>query len=223
MRISRLHLVLAVALFGLSVASQDAWAKKDKGGDAAASTEELTIEVTGIASFDSVFGKAKSILDELNATTKSINDANANLVQVLALPAGTPVADALADLQKKAEGKIKVALNGTTPKLQASDAVPQNVTDAINACNNMVDAGEKALGSLQKIIADGKALVSEVIGIPPKITAEVKAAGIPLKEIPSVTKKINHNVDVVKTIPDAATNLTNSIQATFESIKSTFK
>ena len=219
MRFSK-FLAVILTLVSMSLFFSTAWAKKST--ESASTEEELTLVDVGLPSFDAIYAKAKTLIESINSARDSVKDANTKLVTVLGLAEGTPLKDALEDLKKKAEGKITVAMNGKTPTLKASDAVPQNVTDGINAVNALATACTKGIDTLTAAMGDAKALGAETIALPPKVPAEIKSAGLKATEVPGVTKKVNSNNKVVAKLPTSMDNLVKSLQDTLNTITSVF-
>jgi hypothetical protein len=211
----RLPKLAAFVLLGMLAFSSTAVAKSDT----------LAIETTGVATFDSVFGKAGSMLTSIVTARTNIDTANKNLTTALGLKDGTPLKDAIADLKTKAAGKIKVAMNGTTPKLEATDAVPDNVKKGIDAVNGLIDATGSATTAMGQVIKDSPALVAEVKAFADvaKVTSDIKAAGItnPI-DLGKILKKVANDVKVISSIPGEAQKLVDSGVETFNTVKGGF-
>jgi len=191
-------------------------------GDAAEESEALTIEETGVASFDDFFGKVGDLMDKLNEATTGINTANANLTAALNLTDGTPLADALADLKAKAEGKIKIAMNGTMPELSVADGTPEDVTAGIAAVNGLVEGMGNAVKALKHVVTEAPKLVTEAKTLPAKVAEEANAGNIKPTEVLKVTKKVKNNVKATAALPGAAKNLTESCTATIKTVADAF-
>jgi hypothetical protein len=215
----RLPKFAALALIGLLAGSfgSTAFAKSD--------SPNLTIETTGVATFDNVFAKAGSMLKSIVDARTNIDTANKNVDTALGLKEGTPLKDALADLKTKAAGKIKVAMNGTTPKLEPTDAVPENVKKGIDAVNGLMDATSSATTSMTQVAKDSPALVTECSAFADvgKVTSEIKAAGIssPL-DLAKILKKVAGDVKVVQSMPGEAKKVVDGGVETFNIVKSAF-
>lgn len=165
MRLSRFFVIAALAALP-SVAFA--------GTKAKAPDPLPTIVLTGISQFDGVFGKAKDIQDKLTAETASLTKARTDVNTALEVATDSPFETALADLVKKAEKKIGVAMEGTMPKLSASSAVPENVQKGIDAVNGLIGAATHAVGTATGLKADATALASECAGFPAQLPSLVK-------------------------------------------------
>lgn len=222
MRIKTLLSALALGLFAVTL-SPSAEAGKKKAAD----TEQtepapMVIEEVGLPTMDTFFGQVKTHCDAVNAARESMDQANAQLVTVLGLPAGTPVADALADLKTKAEGKINVVFEGTRPTLQPADAVPENVQAGIDAVNALVGTLTDVSTTLQGVVAAGPDLVAQAQGLPASVPSEAQAAGVKATEVIGITKKVKGNVAATKALPENAKALLDSATQTVELVKNTF-
>ena len=152
------------ALAGLSLAAPVALA-----GEKAPAAEEKAlpkIEKSGIAEFDTVFMKARAIHDTLDAEDKTLTGARTNVNSVLGVATDAPLATAFADLKTKANGKLKIALKGTVPRLEASDALPDNAQKGLDAANSLVDAAVHAIASGKELEPEAKALAAAVVEFP---------------------------------------------------------
>lgn len=141
--------------------------KKNKGGDT--TTEEaadkdsdgIQILDTGLEDVDSFFAAAKAPIGTLTSTRQGIDKLQLDLNTALGLAEGTPLADAIADLKSKAGDSLTVAMDGTMPKVTASDAAPENVTTAVDALNSGVDEIGKLVGGLAQLPAQIAELIQE--------------------------------------------------------------
>lgn len=204
-RSRRLLATLMVALLALGLSSGDAWAKKNKKGK---KKSEPTVQLTGIAAFDDVFSRVKEIDHRLSSAEQLLATARKDLNDALGLKRDTPLKTGLADLKSKANGKVKVVMKGKQPKLEPSDAVPQNVSNALDAVNRMTDGIVQSLDDLSGIPAEAKSLIAETKSFPDKLKTELKAD--PLSGImkgPKVLKTLKGNATVTAGLPDRSTKV----------------
>ena len=231
-----------IALFslGLTIAARPADAKKkgktsqdteqtassdaSQGSAEESSTDvqSLEIEKTGVASFDEVFDKANGMLTQLQQADSRFTDANTKLNTVLGLPEGTPVADALKDLETKAGDKLQVAMEGTTPAFSVADDAPDNVKQGVDAVKQLLDACTAVEGAVKAVAKDSDALISAASALPGKIPAEMKAGNIKLSELKTIKNSVSNNVEVVKALPGAAEDLGKEAGNTVSLVKTTF-
>ncbi|MDP2309515.1 MAG: hypothetical protein Q8P18_26065 [Pseudomonadota bacterium] len=217
MRIFRLLLVLP--LLGLlgGVPTADAAPKATKG--AAAKEAPLPkIEATGISEFDSVFMKAKTIHETLDVQDKQFVDARAQVAIALGVAADAPLKTAFDDLKAKANGKLKVALKGKMPRLEATDAVPENVQTGIDAVNKLLDAGESMIDTGVQLVPEAQALAEACADFPSRLTT----MGLdPMKLIES-TKKVANNVKATGATPARVDRLVKTSEGVFLDAKAAF-
>lgn len=213
MRIRSLVTVFAAALLAVSINTAEAG---KKGADDGAA--ELVIEDTGVAKVDAFYDKVETMIGKLQSAQADMDSANAKLAEALGLAAGTPVADALADLQAKAEGKIELVLEGTKPTLKAKEGVPENVQSAIDATNAMATSLMAATDTLKSVAADAKPLVTEAADMP----AAIVESSLGLADKAKATKTAASNLKTTKQIPAEADTLAGKCQESLELIKSTF-
>lgn len=220
MRFVRLVLGLSL-LTTLAVHAPEAHAGK-KGAPAGqedAAAKYPKIEMTGVAQFDDVFGKAKTIQDTLDTQKTELVTARTNLNSALGVAADAPVKTALEDLKTKAEGKLKVVMNGTTPKLEAADGVPDNVKAAIDAangmltaCGNTVAAGKDLTGQATELIGAAKDFPNQVGSV---VTGDPIAAAKSLKLVTGNLKAMATTPERIKALGDEAMLIINDVKAVF--------
>jgi hypothetical protein len=228
-------LAMLVSL-GMSDAAEAGKKKKDKGGDTPteemasedggkaapeeAASEALTIEVTGIADIDNVFQKVVDPINNIQTARMKIDGLTANLSTALGLPEGTPFADALADLKTKAEGNIELAMNEQgMPSLKPGDAVPANVTTAVDALNAGIADATEAMKALSELPNQVKEVVAAAQAITPQTLI---SSGVKPLEAPKAVKKMGNNLKVVQKAPDEVKALADSMSGLIGELKGTF-
>lgn len=167
--------------------------KKDKGTEAA-ETEGAGLEIveTGLADVDSFFAAAKAPIDTISNTKNVVNRINTDLATALGLAEGTPLADAMADLKTKAEGKVSVAMDGAMPKLEASDGVPENVSNAVGALNSALAELGQVISGLEALPEQFATLVAEAQKFtdPNTLKGMVSNPLLATKAVPKISKNI---------------------------------
>jgi phage-related protein len=230
----KLFRVTFLAVLAGLIVAPTADAKKDKeGGDESASSEEsggggdeagemetVVIEDTGIAAFDEVFAEVRAIHETLDNAYSQLSEANASIASALGLADGTPLADALADLKGKAEGKIEVAMDGTMPTLKASDAVPENVSSAIEAVNSAVGNISKTVTDLAALPEQVKSLVDKSKAFPSQLNPTlITESGLKPTDLPKVAKKVKNNVAATDKTTDKVTMVTGELTGFVDTVK----
>ena len=225
MKLFRLTLV---AMLASLVLAPTADAKKDKSDDGS-STEasaddggaiELpTIEETGIAAFDDVFSQVREIHETLAKAQTQLAEANDGVATALGLPAGTPLADALAELKEKAAGNLEIAMEGTVPSIKASDAVPSDVTAAIDAVNSAVSEVSTTIDDLSGLPDQVKSLIDQSKALPAQLKDPAIISEIPKTELLSVGKTVKNNVKATAQTPDLVSGVTSELTGFVDTVK----
>jgi hypothetical protein len=173
---------------------------------------------TGIAEFDSVFMKAKAIHDTLDGEDKKLKEAREQISIALGVATDAPLKTALADLNTKAGGKLKVALEGGTPKLQASEAVPENVQKAMDAVNKLIDVSAGAASKGKELYPQAQELAKAAADFPGKLPNLVSDP----MELAKKTKVVTTDVKVTAATPERVDRLVKSVDGTFADVKGAF-
>lgn len=233
----RFWVPFALALAVTFTVSDSAEAKKDKkkkkgdeetteqvetaeGETAEAEPTVLMVEMTGIADVDNVFGKAVAPLQTLQKAGESLDSLNKNLATALALPEGTPFADALSDLTSKAEGKINMAISEKgVPELSAGDAVPENVQNAINAVNDGMKNVMDSVESLTELPGQFKEIIAAAQSINPK---SLISSGVKPMDAPKIMKTITGNIKTLTKAPEVLKEFTDSVMNTKNTLTGAF-
>ncbi len=211
----RIRTLVTIAFAGLIALNIDnAYAGK-KGGDDA---QTFTIEDTGVAKVDQFYDGVEGVVGKMQTAQGELDASQTKLAEALGLAEGTPVADALADLQGKAEGKIELVLEGTKPTLKASDAVPENVQAAIEATNAMAAELVEAAEVLKSCATDLEPMIGQASDMP----AAIADSDLGLADKAKATKTTAANLKTTKQVLEEAKTLAGQCQESLELIKSTF-
>lgn len=211
------HRLALLALLPLSLSLSCA---KNTGGGGGSLANN--VEMTGIESIDSVFREARDIDVRLDNARTSLTVGRDELNAALGLSEGTPFADALADLQAKAQGKLQVTMNGTTPTLSVSDAVPANVQAAVDAANRAVGNYQAAVDELLGVKDELQGLVSACQALPGQIQKDAGSLGLKLTEIPKTLGTVNDNLGLVQNFPNRVDRLTGELNANLQAVTGAF-
>jgi hypothetical protein len=214
MRFRNLVTVFAAGLMAFHI--DNAFAKKDKGSDDGAAT--FTIEDTGVAKVDQFYGQVETIVTKMQTAQAEMDAANAKLAEALGLAEGTPLADALADLQAKAEGKVELVLEGTKPTLAPADGMPANVQAALDATNAMATELVEAVEVLKGVAGDVQPMVGQASDMPKAIAD----SDLGLADKAKATKTAAANLKTTKQVATEADTLAGKCQESLELIKTTF-
>ncbi len=204
---------LAFALGGLSATPADAWAKSS-----------ASIEAIGIDSFDEVFNEVKVVDDILTDARKKRHRARKKINNVLEIDKSTAFTDALAELSARAEGKITVAMNGSTPTLKATDAVPTNVQEAIDAVNSAANLYVGLLKSLEDIPPQVKSVSKKAKKLKMSDLKD-ELGGFKLsewRERLDQVKQFKTNLEVAGKLPDKSKKLITNLGSDVKAVSSAF-
>ena len=177
-----------------------------------------TIVLTGISQFDGVFGQAKDIQDKLKSETETLAKARTDSNTVLGIANAEAFAGALAELQKKAEHKIKVISDGGIPKLNPEAAVPDDVQKGIDAVNGLISAANHTITTATGLKTDATQLASACSAFPGQVPSlvsnplEVVKKG---KVVGDDTKATGALPDRLQLLIDEASKIVSDVQAAF--------
>jgi hypothetical protein len=182
----------------------------DKGGKG---DDKLPrVEMIGIESIDAVFKRLDRLDKKVRDAEREVNTSQRNLNKALGIKNDQPIQKALDNLQKRAEGKVKVATKGGPPRLEPTDAVPANIQQAIDAVNAMVKSFIAAIDDLKDVPKLSKALIDECKALPNSLRAEVASGpggfiGV-IFELPKALKAVTNNIKVASSLPKRTVTVT---------------
>jgi hypothetical protein len=210
--------VLFAGLVASAIAFETVASAKDSKDTVAAE-----IQTTGIKPFDEVFLQAKDIQTNLTGSKAKLQTANDNVDSSLGLAKGTPFADAMKDLNAKANGKVKVAVNGKMPTLTAEEGCPENVKASVDTANKaFVEIGAVA-DNLAQVPAQAQALADQAAQFPGQISAKlITDSGLKVTDVPKVTKTVKANLTIVAQTPAQAKAVGDQAVSMLDSVASTF-
>lgn len=210
---------LMIAIAGGLLLAPAAHAKKDKE-EAAQEVELGAIEPTGVASFDEVFAEVTGIHQTLDRAEVQLDAANNRIAAAMGLSAGASTADALRQLADKAGGEVEVVMSGSVPTLQAADAVPEDITAAIEAINMAVTEVAGAADSLSGLPAQSTALIDEVKTFKMKLNpALLLESGIEATEMPQIARVTKANVQVAIGTPARVASVAEELAVFMDTVK----
>ncbi|MCB9685759.1 MAG: hypothetical protein H6735_12025 [Alphaproteobacteria bacterium] len=203
---------LIVCVLSLLVAGDAFGASKDK--NAKKKKTDTGVQETGIEAFDAVFARVGEIDAQLTSTESELRTGKRNLNTALDLQRGTPLTDGIAELQKRAEGKLQVTMaKGNVPKLSATDAIPSNVQSAVDAVNALSLNMTTSLTDMESLVPEIQGLIDEAGQMPDRLKDEFSGgtANIvdQLFKLPKTTKALKADIDLTLGLDDRAMSLTN--------------
>lgn len=208
--------LLAISLSGSSLAGE---AKK---GEA---PKYPQIQLTKIQEFDPSLTKAKGIHERLEATENKLQNANKSLAATLKLPETTSIEDSLAELRKRADNKIELALEkGRIPRLKPTDAVPSDVQQGIDTVNGMMDDLGASLEQIEAMPTEVDALIKEVQTFPSQLKPELlKKNNIAVTELGKLTKTLNADLKAIEATPERIKAVTDQTMNLFGKVQKAFQ
>jgi hypothetical protein len=216
-------LVVLVAVVGMALAMSASAAKDSKGKK----DKDEGIQRTGIAAFDSVFSRVGEIDRRLVRSETQLRSAKTNLNQALGLKAGTPLSTGIAELRKRGEGKLQLAVdNQAVPKLQVTDAVPTNVQNAVDAVNGMTGNFTTTITELKGLSPEISKLVADSRKMPARLKDEFAKNSNGLLDqlftLPKTSKALGHDLGITKSLPGRTASVTSRMTDILGTVQSEF-
>jgi hypothetical protein len=183
-----------------------------------------TIETIGIRSVDSVFSDAADIDSRLSSAQKKRKKARKNVNEVLGLDPKTSFSDSLSELSRRADGKVKVVMNGSVPTLKATDAVPSDIDSAISAVNTAVSSYATMLTNLRDVPQDSKQIARKVQKMNVS-DLRSEMGSFSLSEISTRIQQVRTfrtNVTVTAGLPKKANNLVQNLGGDVQAVRDVF-
>jgi hypothetical protein len=222
---SKTLMLAALVLLALA-APGDALAKKKGKKGKKGKDSRPTVELVDISSMDGTFKQLRKLDNKVYSAEKEVDKSQRNLNKALGIKNDTPIKKGLSQLQKRADGKISVATGGKVPKLQATDAVPKNIEEAIAAVNLMSTSFSAALTDLADVPKESEKLSKQVGKFPASLKDEFTKDGGSfidvLFKLPKVAKGVLNNVAIATSLPGRATGVVGQMTNIVGSITSTF-
>ncbi|MBM4366678.1 MAG: hypothetical protein FJ102_10725 [Deltaproteobacteria bacterium] len=211
----RRSLALAALAAAIALPSVALAGKKDTS----TTSSQPEIQLLGVDAFDGVLGSAKGIQDKIKTQTTNMSTARANVNSALGVATDAPFKTAVDDLKAKAGDKISVAMDGTMPKLKASDAAPENVTKGIDAVNGLVDAGKSTIDTCIALKTEITGLISQAQAFPAQLPSVLKSNPL---DIPKKTKILTDDIKIMGDTPQMLDDMVKEAEGIFNDVKAVF-
>ena len=181
------------------------------------------IQTTGIRSFDKVFSQVADIDDRVRSARKTRKSGHQQLASALALPENTSFSEALAELKERGAGKIKLVMDGERPTLKATDALPSDVSAALDAVNQATADYTAALAALEGTPATLKKLNKQVAKFPGRFKDEAGAWKLSnaVKRYKQL-RKVKQNIEVTQKLPERTRKLIRGFRNDLSLVEQTF-
>jgi hypothetical protein len=223
MRLARTFAAAAVLL--LALGTGDAHAKKSKGKKGKKGKDDVEIVMTDIKAFDDVFVRVAEIDGTLSKAEKDLRRGRLDLNDALGIKKKTPIADGLAELADRAEGKLQLAVDGQgIPKLEASDAIPTDVQQALDSVNSMTSNFSTSVDELMGLDKEIDKLVKKTGKMPTQLKSEFEGNLFDtLFKLPKTSKALQGNLQITAGLPDRSAGVAGEMGQTLDIVRSEFR
>ena len=185
---------------------------------------KATISRLDIASLDNIFSDAASIDSRLTSAQRKRKSARKNINSILGLSPKTAFSDSLVELKSRANGKVKVVMQGSVPTLKATDAVPSDVSSAISAVNTAVKSYSTMITNLRDVPGESKQIARKAKKLDVSdLRSEMGAFSI--TAIPTRIQQVRDfktNLQVTSALPKKASTLVQNLGADVQSVRDVF-
>jgi hypothetical protein len=210
---------LFLALFGMAMVSTPAEAKRKR---------TQTIQMTGVKSFDKVFKKARKANKRLKSAEKNLRDSKKALRQTLKLGKKATYIDGIKELKRRADGKLRVVMVGGTPRLKATDAIPTEIQNSIDAINTLSTTMPQSVRDLKAVSTSSKQMYTQARKFPTNLRRELASSGVDgmwaiVVKSPKITKRTYKNAKVIGGMPNRAAKVTGELAQISTTLVNTFK
>ena len=214
-------ILMWTAVLGIGLVSADAEAKKKRKG------APTHIRMTGVKSFDKVFRQARKANNKLKAAQGDLRESRVALRKALGLSKRSTYVQGLRELQRRADGKLRVWVNGGRVQLRATEAIPSDVQKGIDAVNELTRTIPAAVRNLNGVKSESAKMFRKAQRFPDNMMAELGRQGIDglwamLFRAPKITRKTLHNVRVIGAMPQRAAKASADLVQVSTTIKSIF-
>jgi len=220
LRIALAALVLGTGVIALTPAAE---AKKEAAPvSAAASFEGVpAILPTQIPAFDdTVFTEAAKIQTNVKGIYDGVNGARTNFNTALGIATDAPIATALADLKAKGASMMKLTMDGTTPKISAADAAPENIVKAVAGINGLITSGAGAVKSTTELVPQVQTLVKNAATFPMKLPTLL--SGLSPEIAKAAPKILGDNMKGLAALPKQISAIASEVASLFKDIQGMF-
>ena len=206
---ARIRQSVAMLIAGFATASAlalpaDAEAKKSK-------KSKPTVKLTGVKSLDKVFKPLKKLDKSITKAQKARRTGAASINTALGLKKGTSLSAAMKHLQQEAKGKVKVTMQGGSPQLKATDALPTNIADGIEATNVVVSSYVTAISELAYAPKQAMKLINQAQKLPDQLKQELTSNPTEAITILRNIGVVKDNIKVAAGLPKRAAKVTKNL------------
>ena len=214
--------IMIIASLGIGLMSADAEAKKKRNKGA-----PTHIRMTGVKSFDKVFKQARKANNKLKEAQSDLRESKVALRSALGLSKRSTYVQGLRELKRRADGKLRVWVDGGRVQLKATDAIPSDVQKGVDAVNELTRSIPSAVRNLNGVRKESAKMFKKAKRFPNNMQRELGQQGIDglwdlLFRAPKITRKTLHNVRVIGAMPKRAANTSAELVQVSTTIKDIF-
>ena len=214
--------IMIIASLGIGLMSADAEAKKKRKKGA-----PTHIRMTGVKSFDKVFKQARKANNKLKEAQSDLRESKVALRSALGLSKRSTYVQGLRELKRRADGKLRVWVDGGRVQLKATDAIPSDVQKGVDAVNELTRSIPSAVRNLNGVRKESAKMFKKAKRFPNNMQRELGQQGIDglwdlLFRAPKITRKTLHNVRVIGAMPKRAANTSAELVQVSTTIKDIF-
>lgn len=221
-RLSR-TLIAGLALLLVAATPDAAFAKGKKGkGKGKAKQEEYQVGLVGNKTMDGVFRELKELNHVVSGAEKSRSSGKHNMTTAMGLPKDAKLTTVVKHVQAQSQGKVKIAMTGGKPQLQASDALPEKLKLEIEAINGALTDYTDAIKNVAKIPKEAAQLSKKVQTFPADFKKDVMSNPLGAVSMLKDLGTIKDNIVVAKGLPKRATTVTKELNADIKVIVTAF-
>jgi zinc protease len=186
--------------------AEEADSKADPKAGSSKDSAETGIQMTGVAEFDDLFKKVKSIQDRIVALRVKLADGRAAIAAALGATAGTDLS-VLADQAKGGVmSAVSVSMAGGVPSFTVKPDAPPEAQQVAAGLTNLANTAKEATQEMAKLKDDVVQLINDAQAFPGKAPSAAKDAlksgSLKFKDIPKVPKKVAGNIKEMATLPE---------------------
>ena len=210
-------LLFALGLGFVAMAPQEALAKKG-------ASAEFDVKMLGIDSIDEVLKQIKKIDNLVDEAAMGRTQGRAAINTALGLKEGTPLKEAIAELEAKAKGHLKVVSKGGKLALEADDAVPTDVKTAVEAINTAMDSYAASIKSLSALPKEIVAVQKKTKGLSKKLKVELTDPKnlVKVPEVLGNLKGFKNDLKIMADLPGRTKDVTKGLNKDMTLMVTTF-
>ena len=185
-------------------------------------TQYKQIKLGKIQEFRPTYKSAQGLLETVTLWETQIIDIHEATKTAAGVAKEDPLQKAFNSMKRTAKGKLVVALNtGSTPRVSAKKDAPANVLTFVDQVNASIDTCASIVANAKGIPDQVEGLVTEITGMPARITPELLAKNnLQVGDLNSQVKVAKHNLEATKDIKPRVKGVVLSAENYFSLVRS---